>query len=55
MKEYKIDVYNVNTGEVIDTFISKFPSVNELREFIDSDIHNYSEPYLNLHYYFTEA
>lgn len=55
MKEYKIDVYNVNTGEVIDTFIAEFSSVNELKEFMNNEIHNYSESYLKLHYYFEEV
>lgn len=55
MKEYKIDVYNINTGEVIDTFIAWFPSVKELRKIMDSDLHNYSKSHLYLHYYFAEA
>ena len=52
MKEYKVYVYNINTGEVIDAFIAEFSSVNDLKEFMDSDIHNYSESYIYLHYYF---
>ena len=55
MKEYTITVYDVNTDIVIDTFIGEFSSVDELREFMDSEIHNYNESYLNLHYNFTEA
>ena len=55
MKEYTITVYNVNTGKIIDTFIGEFSSVDELREFMDSEIHNYNEPYLKLHYHFTEG
>lgn len=55
MKEYKVDVYNINTGEVIDTFIGSFPTVNELKEFMDSEVHNYNESYIKLHYYFAEA
>ena len=55
MKEYQVDVYNVNTGKIIDTFIAEFTSVYELREFMDSELHNYNESYLNLHYHFTEA
>ena len=55
MKEYTITVYNVNTLETIDTFIAEFTSVYELREFMDSELHNYNESYLNLHYHFTEA
>ena len=55
MKEYQVDVYNVNTGKIIDTFIGEFSSVYELREFMDSELHNYNEPYLKLHYHFTEV
>ena len=54
MKEYQVDVYNVYTGKIIDTFIGEFQSVDELREFMDSELHNYNEPYLKLHYHFTE-
>ena len=54
MKEYTITVYNVNTGKIIDTFIGEFTSVYELKEFMDSEIHNYNESYLKLHYHFTE-
>ena len=55
MKEYQVDVYNVNTGKIIDTFIAEFTSVYELREFMDSELHNYNDSYLELHYHFTEA
>ena len=54
MKEYTITVYNVNTGKIIDTFIAEFQSVDELRDFMDSELHNYNESYLKLHYHFTE-
>ena len=54
MKEYTITVYDVNTDIVIDIFIAEFTSVDELREFMDSELHNYNEPYLKLHYHFTE-
>lgn len=53
MKEYKIDVYKVNTGEIIDTFISEFTSVEDLHNFMENDTHNYNEPYYNLFYDFT--
>ena len=43
MKEYQVDVYNVYTGKIIDTFIGEFQSVDELRDFIDSELHNYRE------------
>ena len=55
MKEYTITVYDVNTDIIIDIFIGEFSSVDELRDFMDSEIHNYNEPYLKLHYSFTEA
>ena len=55
MKEYTINVYNVNTGKIIDTFIGELSSVDELRDFMDSELHNYNEPYSKLHYDFTEA
>ena len=55
MKEYTINVYNANTLETIDTFIGEFPSIHELRDFMDSELHNYNEPYLKLHYSFSEA
>ena len=43
MIEYKINVYNVNTGKIIDTFIGEFSSVDELKEFMDNELHNYRE------------
>ena len=55
MKEYTITVYDVNTDIVIDMFIEEFQSVDELRNFMDSELHNYNEPYLKLHYHFTEG
>ena len=55
MKEYTIIVYDVNTDIVVDMFIGQFSSVDELRKFMDSEIHNYNEPYLKLHYHFTEG
>ena len=54
MKEYTITVYDEKTDIVIDIFIGEFQSVDELRDFMDSEIHNYNEPYLKLHYHFTE-
>ena len=55
MKEYTITVYDVNTDIVIDIFIGEFSSVDELRDFMDIELHNYNEPYLKLHYHFTEG
>ena len=43
MIEYTITVYDVNTDIIIDTFIGEFQSVDELREFMDSELHNYRE------------
>ena len=54
MKEYHVEVYNINTGDIIDDFIGEFQSINELREFMNNEIHNYSESYLNLHYNFCQ-
>lgn len=53
MKEYQINVYNVNTNEIIDTFISEFTSVQELYEFMENEKHNYNESYYDLYYDFT--
>ena len=55
MKEYTITVYDVITDIVIDMFIGEFSSVDELSEFMDSELHNYNEPYLKLHYSFSEG
>lgn len=53
MKEYQINVYNVNTNEIIDTFISEFTCVEELYEFMENEEHNYNESYYDLCYDFT--
>ena len=50
MKEYTINVYNVNTLETIDTFVAEFENVTELSEFMDTELHNYNEKYTNLDY-----
>jgi hypothetical protein len=55
VKEYQVDVYNIKTDEIIDTFIAEFESVYELKEFMDIELHNYSESYLKLDYYFAEV
>ena len=55
MKDYQVDVFNIYTGEKLDTFIGTFPSVDELRKFMDIELHNYNEQYINLHYTFAEA
>ena len=55
MEEYKIDVYNVNTGEIIDTFLADFTTVDELRNFMDNELHSYNEPYFKLHYDITKV
>ena len=52
MKEYNISVFNLNTLETLDEFIAEFETVNELREFMDNELHNYSENYTNLDYQF---
>lgn len=53
MQEYQIDVYKVNTGENIDTFIAEFSSVEELHNFMENETHNYNEPYNYLFYDYT--
>ena len=49
MKEYTINVYNVNTLETIDTFVAEFESVGDLCDFMDTELHNYDK-YTNLDY-----
>ena len=53
MKEYTINVYNVNTLETIDTFVAEFENVTDLCEFMESELHNYDERYMNLNYRYT--
>ena len=55
MKQYQVYVFNWNTGEKIDTFIERFPSVDELKKFMDTELHTYDEQYSNLHYIFADA
>ena len=50
MKEYTINIYNVNTLETIDTFVAEFENVTELCDFMDTELHNYNEKYTNLDY-----
>ena len=50
MKEYTINIYNVNTLETIDTFVAEFENVTDLCEFMDTELHNYNEKYTNLNY-----
>ena len=50
MKEYTITVYNVNTLETIDTFVAEFENVGDLCEFMESELHNYDDRYINLNY-----
>ena len=53
MKEYTINVYNVNTLETIDTFVAEFENVGDLCEFMESELHNYDDRYMNLNYRYT--
>ena len=50
MKEYTINIYNVNTLETIDTFVAEFENVTDLCKFMDTELHNYNEKYTNLDY-----
>ena len=52
MKEYTINVYNVNTLETIDTFEAEFENVGDLCDFMDTELHNYDDKYTNLNYSF---
>ena len=53
MKEYTITVYNVNTLETIDTFVAEFENVGDLCEFMETELHNYDDRYINLNYRYT--
>ena len=53
MKEYTINVYNVNTLETIDTFVAEFENVTDLCEFMNTELHNYDDKYTNLNYRYT--
>ena len=50
MQEYTITVYNVNTLETIDTFVAEFENVGDLCEFMERELHNYDDRYINLNY-----
>ena len=53
MKEYTINVYNVNTGKIIDTFVAEFENLYDLSDFMDTQLHNYDDSYTNLNYKYT--
>ena len=53
MKEYTINVYNVNTLETVDTFVAEFENVGDLCDFMDTELHNYDDKYTNLNYRYT--
>ena len=53
MKEYTINVYNVNTLETVDTFVAEFENVCDLIDFMNTELHNYDDRYTNLHYRYT--
>ena len=55
MKEYLVEVYNINTFETIDTFIAEFSSIYEVKDYMNNEIYNYKEPYYNISYFFTTA
>ena len=55
MEQYRVEVYNINTFETIGNLIVEFSSLNEVKEFMSKQIHNYKEPYYNLSYIFTTA
>lgn len=49
MKQYHVEVYNINTLETIDDFTSTFENYNQLSEFMDNiQLHNYDDDYFDL-------
>lgn len=55
MKQYHIEVYNINTLETVDDFTSSFNSVHELNEYMDNiQLHNYGVEYYYLDWTYTE-
>ena len=53
MEQYRVEVYNINTFETIENLIVEFSRINELKEFMTKQIHNYKEPYYNISYIVT--
>ena len=46
MKQYHVEVYNINTLETVDEFTSCFENHHQLSEFMDNiQLHNYDNDY----------
>ena len=58
MREFQVRVYNINTKELIDEFpVGIYNCGSEeqlLYKFMNDKLHNYSEEYFNLDWYYTE-
>ena len=55
MKQYHVEVYNINTLKTIDEFTSSFENYNELSKFMDNiQLHNYDFDWFDLGWTSTE-
>lgn len=55
MKQYHVEVYNINTLETVDEFTSSFENFNQLKEFMDNmQLHEYDYDYFDLDWAYTE-
>lgn len=55
MKQYHVEVYNINTLKTIDEFTSSFKDVNELTEFMNNiQIYNYKYDNFDLDWTYSE-
>ncbi len=50
--EYRITVYN-DDEVLIDEFVDEFENEDELRMFMDQEIHNYNSQYYGLVYFYS--
>lgn len=55
MKQYHVEVYNINSLKTIDDFTSSFENFNELNEFMENiQLHNYDVDHYYLGWTYTE-
>ena len=55
MKQYHVEVYNINTLETVDEFTATFEDLNQLKEFMDNmQLHDYDDDYFDLDWACTE-
>lgn len=55
MKQYHVEVYNINSLKTIDEFTSSFENFNELSEFMNNiQLHNYDFDWFDLGWTSTE-